>query len=165
MSLLNSSPMLYTTESSREHCTNALKSRIGQITLCRLRTLKFHRIRDTEVGQSWHANLKEETSCSSRCRWNQELSQHPKSPAPPQRHNPPYSDSEIHHWKEKKMLMVRGTRCWKYLTGILKYLVWNAPIINYKFSWNNEKIKSLRKEIEVTKKNQAEIIELKNTIT
>lgn len=38
-------------------------------------------------------------------------------------------------------------------------------MINYKFSWNNEKIESLREEIEVIKKNQAEIIELKNTIT
>lgn len=42
-----------------------------------------------------------------------------------------------------------------------KYLLWNAPIINYKFSWNNEKIECLREEIEVIKKNQAEIIELK----
>lgn len=48
--------------------------------------------------------------------------------------------------------MVRATRCWRDLTGILKYLLWNAPIINYKFSWNNEKIESLRKEIEIIKK-------------
>lgn len=59
----------------------------------------------------------------------------------------------------------RRNRYWNYLTKILRSYYQNALKNNYEFSWNKWKIKTIGKEIEVIKKDQVDIVELKNTIT